>query len=126
MRLVACILFSILAFPAYGDESKQEMDPLEQKLQSVESRTAQLNSGKEKMVKGFMNMEPGLRSIACRAYPVDTERETLQLAKKDIAYLEKKYRTQLSSDQQTRLSAQKELVSKWTYGVDCGALQGTP
>lgn len=125
MKYISTLLVLLFTFPAFANESQSSASSeLEKKLSSVEFRTAKLMSGKEKMAKGFADLAPNVREIACRAYPVASDKDIIKSLKKDIASLEKKKTiAQLNAEQVSRLFVQKDIVSKLSPGIDCSALK---
>jgi hypothetical protein len=123
MRAVfACLLVlssgSIRADEATAD---QQSAALEKKLGSIEFRTEKFISGREKMIKGIAELQPALRKMSCQAYPVRTNKETLEIIRREIAELDQNS-SQLSADQLSRLAAQKQIVSQLKPDIDCSAL----
>lgn len=122
MKYLFAILISLFAFSAFAESTQQSA--LEEKLVSLETRTAKFISGKEKMLKGYTELKPDTRQLVCSLYPVEASKDAIKSFKKDIAFLEKKKNIeQLDDAQKTRLITQKEVVANLVPEIDCSALK---
>lgn len=121
MKYLFAILISVSAFSAFAESTQQSV--LEEKLGSLETRTAKFISGKEKMLKGYAELKPETRQLVCSMYPVEASKDAIKNFKKDIAFLEKKKNIeQLDEAQKTRLTTQKDVVATLVPEIDCSAL----
>jgi hypothetical protein len=120
---LALVLWSPLQETCAADETTPvaQSSPLEEKLASVEFRTQKLISAREKMMQGIAQLQPSLRKISCQAYPSRTNQETLDIIRKDLAELDRSS-SQLSAEQLSRLSTQKQIASELKPGIDCSSL----
>lgn len=122
MKYFFAIVLSVFAFSAYAESTTPAT--MEDKLVSLETRTAKFISGKEKMLKGYAELKPETRQLVCSLYPVDASKDAIKSFKKDIAFLEKKKNNeQLDEAQKIRLAAQKEVVAGLVPEIDCSVLK---
>lgn len=122
MKHLFSLMILLFAMSTYANEPQST--EFEKQLSAVEFKTAKFISGKEKMANGFANLAPNIRLIACGAYPVELDKETIGNLRMDIANLEQiKTIELLSTEQQTRLTIQKEIVETLTPGIDCSTLK---
>jgi len=120
MNFAIPIMLSLIALSATATEPSA----LEDKLSYIELRSAKFISGKEKMTSGYAELAPNIRQIVCGAYPIATDKATIKDLKKEIAYMEEKENfTQLSAEQIARLATQKDVVAKFSPGIDCTAFK---
>lgn len=123
---LAGVIFLIIASASYAESTvvDDQASVLEQKISSIELRTAKLASSREHFLKGFAGLPPNLSVMACKAYPVKSESETIDILKHDISEVSDEHSyPKLSQEQASRVSAQREFVEKWKIGVDCSTMK---
>lgn len=116
--ILGLLLASAIAAATAQTPSAEEL------LSDLELRTAKFIAGKEKMLNGFAQLPAHLRQVGCKAYPVKTDAETIAIFKDRIATLESPENAgKLDAAQTERLAQQKDMVAKFSPGVDCTKLQ---